>query len=55
MRFVTQTRINHLRTLLEQIEDRETQKEAAHLLASLERDIEENYAEIQRPIRIFEK
>lgn len=55
MRFVTKTRIDYLQTLLLAIEDRQKQKEALHILESIQRDIEENYAEIQRPIRIYEK
>lgn len=56
MRFVTKTRLEYLQTLLLQsIEDTKKQKEALHLLESIERDIEENYAEIQRPIRLTER
>jgi hypothetical protein len=55
MRFVTKTRLDYLQTLLQSIEDKKKQKEAMHLLESIERDIEENYAEIQRPIRLNDK
>lgn len=55
MRFVTKTRLDRLQTLLRSIADEQQQKEALHLLESLKRDIEENYAEIRRPIRIYEK
>ncbi|WP_189597262.1 hypothetical protein [Paenibacillus elgii] len=55
MRFVTKTRLDRLETLLRSIADEQQQKEALHLLESLKRDIEENYAEIRKPIRIYEK
>ncbi|MDF2960657.1 MAG: hypothetical protein K0S39_2392 [Paenibacillus sp.] len=55
MRFVTKTRLNHLQTLMEYIGDSEKQKEALHILESIRRDIDENYAEIQKPIRLYEK
>ncbi|GLI08594.1 hypothetical protein YDYSG_46260 [Paenibacillus tyrfis] len=55
MRFVTKTRLDRLQTLLRSIADEQQQKEALHLLESLKRDIDENYAEIRRPIRIYEK
>lgn len=56
MRFVTKTRLDYMQSLLKSsIEDTKKQKEALHLLESIERDIEENYAEIQRPIRLNEK
>jgi hypothetical protein len=54
VRYVTQWRLDHLQTLLRSIEDRHIQSEAVHLLESIKRDIEENYAEIQRPIRLQE-
>ncbi|MFB6364554.1 hypothetical protein ACFCP7_10870 [Paenibacillus elgii] len=55
MRFVTKTRLDRLQTLLRSISDEQQQKEALHLLESLKRDIDENYAEIRRPIRLYEK
>ncbi|MCP1305690.1 MULTISPECIES: hypothetical protein [Paenibacillus] len=55
MRFVTKTRLDRLQTLLRSIADEQQQKEALHLLESLKRDIDENYAEIRRPIRLYEK
>ncbi|MFH5184998.1 hypothetical protein ACHHV8_21450 [Paenibacillus sp. TAB 01] len=56
MRFVTKTRLDYMQSLLKSaIEDTKKQKEALHLLESIERDIEENYAEIQRPIRLTGK
>ncbi|WP_167336449.1 hypothetical protein [Paenibacillus tyrfis] len=55
MRFVTKTRLDRLQTLLRSIADEQQQKEALHLLESLKRDIDENYAEIRRLIRIYEK
>ncbi|MDO3676461.1 hypothetical protein [Paenibacillus ehimensis] len=55
MRFVTKTRLDRLQTLLRSIADEQQQKEALHLLESLKQDIDENYAEIRKPIRIFEK
>lgn len=54
MRYVTQWRLDHLQTPPRSIEDRHIQSEAVHLLESIKRDIEENYAEIQRPIRLQE-
>ncbi|MBU7317509.1 hypothetical protein [Paenibacillus oleatilyticus] len=55
MRFVTKTRLDRLQTLLRSIADEQQQKEALHLLESLKRDIDENYAEIRRPIRLYKK
>jgi hypothetical protein len=58
MRFVTQTRLEHLQRLIRSMAnagDGDIQKEALHILESLKRDIEENYAEIRRPVRLFEK
>ncbi|WP_282942073.1 hypothetical protein [Paenibacillus sp. RC67] len=55
MRFVTKTRIDYLQTLLRFIEDEDKQKEALHILDSITRDINENYAEIEKPIRLYEK
>lgn len=56
MRFTTKTRLDYLGSLLTQsIEDTKKQKEALHLLESIKRDIDENYAEIQRPIRLTER
>jgi hypothetical protein len=52
MRFVTKTRLDHLQTLIRFIEDNNKQSEALHILESIKRDIEENYAEILRPIRL---
>jgi hypothetical protein len=52
MRWVTKTRLDHLHTLLHNINDETTQSEAKHILESIRRDIEENYAEIQKPIRV---
>ncbi|MCS7463304.1 hypothetical protein N0M98_24580 [Paenibacillus doosanensis] len=54
MRFVTKTRLDHLQTLIRAIADEQKQKEALHILESITRDIEENYAEIERPIRLNE-
>lgn len=51
MRFVTKTRLDYLQTLIQTMGgDGTKQREALHLLESIARDIEENYAEIQRPI-----
>ncbi|WP_165972186.1 hypothetical protein [Paenibacillus piri] len=55
MRFVTKTRIEHLQQLIRSMEDRQKRQEALHILESIQRDIEENYAEIQKPIRLYEK
>ncbi|MCP3772941.1 hypothetical protein NLX71_06335 [Paenibacillus sp. MZ04-78.2] len=55
MRFVTKTRLDRLQTLLRSIADEQQQKEALHLLESLKQDIDENYAEIRKPIRLYEK
>ncbi|CAG7642718.1 hypothetical protein ACFQI7_10970 [Paenibacillus allorhizosphaerae] len=52
MRFVTKTRLDYLQSLIQSMGDGEKQREALHLLESITRDIEENYAEIQRPIRL---
>ncbi|MBE1443061.1 hypothetical protein [Paenibacillus sp. OAS669] len=52
MRLVTKTRIDYLQTLLLCIDDQQKQKEALHILESLTRDINENYAEIEKPIRL---
>ncbi|WP_165842162.1 hypothetical protein [Paenibacillus xerothermodurans] len=50
MRLVTKTRLDYLETLIKSIEDKTKQSEALHILESIRRDIEENYAEIQKPI-----
>lgn len=55
MRFVTKTRIEYLQSLLRSIEDETKRKEALHILDSITRDIDENYAEIEKPIRLYEK
>jgi hypothetical protein len=55
LRFVTKTRIEYLQTLLAHITDKQKQSEALQLLESLSRDIDENYAEIERPLRLYEK
>ncbi|MFE5317764.1 hypothetical protein ACFQ88_03535 [Paenibacillus sp. NPDC056579] len=55
MRFVTKTRLDYLESLLQAIGDESKRKEALYMLESITRDIEENYAEIERPIRLYEK
>ncbi|UUZ79083.1 hypothetical protein LJK88_28075 [Paenibacillus sp. P26] len=55
MRLVTKTRLDYLQTLIESINDEKKQREALQLLESIKSDIEENYAEIRRPIRLFER
>ena len=55
MRLVTKTRLEYLQTLIESISDDKKQREALQLLESIKSDIEENYAEIRRPIRLFER
>lgn len=55
MRFATETRLNHLLSLIQAINDENKRKEAIHMLGSIRHDIEENYAEIRRPIRLHER
>lgn len=55
MRLVTKTRLDYLQTLIQSMGDDKAHKEALHILESITRDIEENYAEIRRPIRLHEK
>lgn len=55
MKFTTETRLNRLEELLREMENGPLQREALHLLQSLRRDIEGNYAEIRLPIRLSER
>ncbi|MBP1155611.1 MULTISPECIES: hypothetical protein [unclassified Paenibacillus] len=55
MRLVTKTRLDYLQTLIQSMGYDKAHKEALHILESITRDIEENYAEIRRPIRLPEK
>jgi hypothetical protein len=52
MRWVTKTRLDHLQSLVQSITDVTKLSEANHIIESIRRDIEENYAEIQKPIRV---
>jgi hypothetical protein len=52
MRFVTETRLKLLEELLGTIPDPDDRSYALHLLNSIRADIDENYAEIGRPIRV---
>lgn len=54
MRFVTKTRLDHLQSLIRSMGNDSVHKEALHILESIARDIDENYAEIRKPIRIRE-
>lgn len=52
MRYVTDTRLNMLESILRTIPDDENRSYALHLLNAIRDDIEQHYAEIQRPIRV---
>jgi hypothetical protein len=52
MRFVTLTRFNTLEQLIRTIPDPSDRSYALHLLQAIRDDIDVNYAEIQRPIRL---
>lgn len=55
MRFVTKTRLDYLQTMIQAMGNDEEHKLALHILESIKTDIEENYAEIQKPIRLHDK
>ena len=50
MRFVTETRLKRLEELIRSIPDPEEKSHALHLLDSIRNDIDDNYAEIEKPI-----
>lgn len=52
MRYVTETRLKLLEDLFQTIPDRKDRSYALHLLNSIRADIDNNYAEIQRPIQV---
>ncbi|TMV50043.1 hypothetical protein FE783_10790 [Paenibacillus mesophilus] len=52
MRYVTETRLKLLEDLCHSIPDRKDRSYALHLLDSIRADIDNNYAEIQRPIQV---
>ncbi|WP_248927598.1 hypothetical protein [Paenibacillus hamazuiensis] len=52
MKFVTETRLKQLEKLLQLIPEGNDRAYAIHLLNSIRCDIDENYAEIQKPISI---
>lgn len=52
MRYVTETRFKLLEQLCQSIPDLTDRSYALHLLHSIQADIDENYAEIQKPIRV---
>jgi hypothetical protein len=52
MRYVTETRLKLLEDLFLTIPDRKDRSYALHLLNSIRADIDDNYAEIQRPIQV---
>lgn len=55
MKFTTEIRFNRLEALLREMEKGPLQREALHLLQSLRDDVDANYAEIRRPIRLADK
>lgn len=52
MRFVTETRFKQLEEIIQSIPDQYERSYALHLIKSIQSDIDDNYAEIQRPIRL---
>ncbi|WP_157279900.1 hypothetical protein [Paenibacillus swuensis] len=46
MRLATKTRLEYLQQLIQSMGNSPEQREAIHILESLHKDIEENYAEI---------
>lgn len=52
MRFVTETRLKRLEELIQSIPDSDERSHALHLLSSIRSDIDENYAEIERPFSL---
>lgn len=52
MRFVTETRFKQLEEIIQSIPDPYERSYALHLIKSIQADIDDNYAEIQRPIRL---
>ncbi|MEF3305008.1 hypothetical protein [Paenibacillus sp. GYB003] len=52
MRFVTETRLKLLEDVVRTISDPDERSYALHLLDSIRSDIEANYAEIVRPVRL---
>ncbi|TVY11036.1 hypothetical protein [Paenibacillus cremeus] len=52
MKFVTDTRLKQLEDLVQSIPDVKERAFALHLLNSIRSDIDDNYAEIQRPISL---
>ncbi|NOU96620.1 hypothetical protein GC093_25865 [Paenibacillus sp. LMG 31456] len=52
MKFVTQTRLKVLEDLVQLIPDLNERSYALHLLKSIRSDIDDNYAEIQKPISL---
>ncbi|ALS22382.1 MULTISPECIES: hypothetical protein [Paenibacillus] len=55
MRFVTKTRLDYLQSMIQAMGNDDEHKLALHILESIKRDIEENYAEIKKPIRLHDK
>lgn len=52
MRFVTETRLKLLEDVIRTIPESDARSYALHLLESIRSDLEANYAEIVRPIRL---
>lgn len=55
MKFTTLTRLKYLEKLLQSVDDEKSKQEALHIIQSIKSDIEENYAEIIKPIRLNKK
>lgn len=52
MRFVTETRLKRLEELIQLIPENDERSHAIHLLNSIRSDIDDNYAEIEKPISL---
>lgn len=52
MRFVTETRLKRLEELIQLIPEYDERSHALHLLNSIRSDIDDNYAEIEKPISL---
>lgn len=51
MKYSTKARFDYLEQLLNTIENQKLKKDTLYFMESIKRDIDENYAEISRPVR----
>ncbi|WP_199618225.1 hypothetical protein [Paenibacillus alkalitolerans] len=52
MKFSTKARFDYLEQLVNTIDDQKIKKDVLYIIESIKTDIDENYAEISKPVRL---